>query len=162
MAKGLITEATLTGIADAIREKAGTSAAMRPDEMAAKIAGITGTSKMTYGSQTIPTNATTNNTMTIEHDLGLVPNVIYICLVGDNSLGFLNRIMLSVVLWPDGTGSICYVNFKPQFVNLPINSSTISNYITTLDSTTLTVHSPGDEKYPLFKNTYYWFAGVKE
>lgn len=162
MAKGLIEDSTLTAIAGAIRTKTNTTDTMTPSEMAAKIAGITGTSKMTYGSQTIPTYATTHDTMTIEHYLGVVPNVIYICLAGDNSLTTLNRIMLSVVLWADGTGSICYINFKSEFVNLPINSSTISNYITTLDSTTLTVHSPDVAKYPLFKTTYYWFAGVKE
>ena len=162
MAKGLIEDSTLTAIAGAIRTKTNTTDTMTPSEMAAKIAGITGTSKMTYGSQTIPTNATTHGTMTIEHYLGVVPNVIYICLAGDNSLGSLNRIMLSVVLWADGTGSICYIDSRSQFVNLPINSSTISNYITTLDSTTLTVHSPGGGKYPLFSTTYYWFAGVKE
>ena len=162
MAKGLIEDSTLTAIAGAIRTKTNTTDTMTPSEMAAKIAGITGTSKMTYGSQTIPTNSTTHSTMTIEHYLGVVPNVIYICLAGDNSLGSLNRIMLSVVLWADGTGSICYIDSRSQFVNLSINSSTISNYITTLDSTTLTVHSPGGGKYPLFSTTYYWFAGVKE
>ena len=162
MAKGLIEDSTLTAIAGAIRTKTNTTDTMTPSEMAAKIAGITGTSKMTYGSQTIPTNSTTHSTMTIEHYLGVVPNVIYICLAGDNSLGSLNRIMLSVVLWADGTGSICYIDSRSQFVNLSINSSTISNYITTLDSTTLTVHSPGGGKYPLLSTTYYWFAGVKE
>lgn len=162
MAKGLIEDSTLTAIAGAIRTKTNTTDTMTPSEMAAKIAGITGTSKMTYGSQTIPINATTHSEMTIEHYLGVVPNVIYICLAGDNSLGSLNRIMLSVVLWADGTGSICYIDSRSEFVNLPINSSTISNYITTLDSTTLTVHSPGGGKYPLFRTTYYWFAGVKE
>ena len=162
MAKGLIEDSTLTAIAGAIRTKTNTTDIMTPSEMAAKIAGITGTSKMTYGSQTIPTNASTHDTMTIEHYLGVVPNVIYICLAGDNSLTTLNRIILSVVLWADGTGSICYINSKAVFENLPINASTISNYITTLDSTTLTVHRPDVAKYPLFRTTYYWFAGVKE
>lgn len=160
MAKGLIEDSTLTAIAGAIRTKTNTTDTMTPSEMAAKIAGITGAAKMTYGSHTMAIGSTT---MTVEHDLGVVPNVIYVCLVGDDTIGTnIIRLVISLVLCADGTGWFCHVDTDRKFKKLPINSDTISTYITTLDSTTLTVESNKTGKPSRFSTTYYWFAGVKE
>lgn len=54
MSKALITESTLTAIADAIRAKAGTTAAMKPGEMAAAIAAIPKGSGSKYGVDVTP------------------------------------------------------------------------------------------------------------
>lgn len=161
MAKGLVNDSTLTAIANAIRGKTETTGTMLPSEMAALIQGIAG-AKMTYGAHRIPENDI-GASMTVEHNLGVVPNVIYVCIVGDDRLSSdLWRLIWSFALWADGTGWMCGTNSKSVFEQYQINSDTISNYVTELTSTSMTLISPNTAKPMRFRTTYYWFVGVKE
>lgn len=138
MAKGLITQATLAGIADAIRAKTGTSAAMRPDEMAALIQSISGGGKVAFGSVTPSGNHTYR--VTITHNLGVVPNLIAIFAAESVYTGY----MISLFVIPGG-GYITEVYHSSsssiQSKSLPNNASNLANVFPTLTETTLTAKS---------------------
>ena len=154
MAKGLIKDSTLTAIANAIREKTETTATMLPSEMAALIQGITG-AKVAYGAQTLAPKQVLSS-VTITHDLGAIPNIIYVCHVStDQSI---INMMLSLILWPDGTGWVCIGNNARQSQKFEINSETISKYITALTETGMTLKAP--QTHISFRSGYYWLAGV--
>lgn len=158
MAKGLITEATLTVIADAIREKAGTSAAMRPGEMATLIQSISGGAKVAWGSF-MPRLSTTTS-VDITHNLGVVPNLIAIFI--KNNLQTKNR-MAVLSLIPGAT----YINegyFSSSFnyivgTTIENNETNIALVFPTLTTTTMTVKSNAALRNIYFETyEYIWIA----
>ena len=156
MAKGLVKDSTLTAIANAIREKTETTATMLPSEMAALISGITG-AKMTYGVQTLAVTPPAGS-ITITHDLGAIPNMIYVCHVSNNITT--NKLMLSFILWPDGTGCASATDIDYKTYKREITNDTISDYITDLTETSMTIEVPKDLYFAYLKAGYYWLAGV--
>ena len=156
MAKGLIKDSTLTAIANAIREKTETTATMLPSEMAALIQGITG-AKMTYGAQTLAPKQALSS-VTITHDLGAIPNMIYVCHVSSN-IGS-GKLIMSLILWPDGTGWVGISDLNNITPKLEISSHTISNYITDLTETSMTLNAPTGNYASTFRGGYYWLVGV--
>ena len=159
MAKGLITQATLTGIADAIRAKAGTSAAMRPDEMAALIQSISGGGNVAWGSIT-PTGSNTSN-INITHNLGVVPNMIVIFSSG--SVTSTNRVIVIHVMpgADDKIRLVYYSNTKAVSVaTMEKNETNLANVFPTLTTTTMTVSSTGIKTsiYFLQNKEYFWIA----
>lgn len=156
MAKGLITQATLTGIADAIRAKAGTSAVMRPDEMAALIQSISGGGKVAFGSVTPSGNYTRN--VTITHNLGAVPNLIAIFAAEGIYTGY----MVSLFVIP-GYGYVTEVYYTSkssiQSKSLPNNATNLANVFPTLTETTLTANSNVIQGSIYFNpGKYVWIA----
>ena len=158
MAKGLITQATLTGIADAIRAKTGTSAAMRPDEMAALIQSISGRGKVAFGSVTPSGNYTSS--VTITHNLGVVPNLIVIFIA--EGIGTLNNRLVSLFVMPEGVYITEVYSSKSgsiQSTSLTNNATNLAKAFPTLTETTLTVKSNGIQSsiyhYP---GKYVWIA----
>ena len=155
MAKGLITQATLTGIADAIRAKAGTSASMRPDEMAALIQSISGGGKVATGSVTPHGNFTSR--VTITHNLGAVPNFIAIF----TAEGVTTNRTISLFVIP-GYGYITEVYYSSsssiQSTSLANNETNLAEVFPTITETTLTAKS-GILK-PIYFNPgeYVWIA----
>lgn len=157
MAKGLITEATLTGIADAIREKAGTSAAMRPDEMAALIQSISGGGKVAWGSFT-PTGSYTSS-VDITHNLGVVPNLIVIFVA--KSITATSR-MVALHVMPGATYiTMTYYSDVQNVVGstLTNNATNLAKAFPTLTTTTLTAKSTGVKSSVYFETKeYIWIA----
>ena len=149
MAKGLITEATLTGIADAIREKAGTSAAMRPDEMAALIQGITG-AKLTYGTVTFAAGSS-KNTETITHNLGDIPNIFIMFQIQDGYGSLLNSSNIYVALMPDGVGRTSWATSRGA------SYQSGGNYFNDITATSIKVTGVS-----YMRGTYKWISGVAE
>ena len=160
MAKGLITQATLTGIADAIREKAGTSAAMRPDEMAALIQSISGGGKVAWGSFTPRLSTTTS--VDITHNLGVVPNLIAIFI--SKAIITKNRLVVLNVM-PGATyiNQGCLRNSSgssliegSSYVN---NETNMADVFPTLTTTTMTVKSNVVQNPCYFETKeYIWIA----
>lgn len=151
MAKGLVKDSTLTAIANAIREKTETTATMLPSEMAALIQGITG-AKVEYGTKTY---ATTVNNITIEHNLGKIPNLIYLAQVG-SPYNSMRDWTISLVKWPDDTTRWCTVSDK-QFSGMTFEGDTASNvYEMIRAEDKVTVNLNG--RY--FWDTYCWLVGV--
>lgn len=158
MAKGLITEATLTGIADAIREKAGTSAAMRPDEMAALIQSISGGGKVAWGSF-MPRLSTTTS-VDITHNLGVVPNLIAIfiskVLITKNRLVVLNVMPGATYINQGCFSSTDGYIVGSSYVN---NETNIADVFPTLTTTTMTVKSNVVQSPCYFEcKEYIWIA----
>lgn len=156
MAKGLITQTTLTGIADAIRAKTGTSDAMRPDEMAALIQSISGGGKVAAGSVTPSGNYTSS--VTITHNLGVVPNLIAIFAADVISTGR----MVSLFVIPGG-GYVTEVYHSSsssiQSTSLTNNASNLARAFPTLTETTLTAKSNGIQGSIYFDpSEYVWIA----
>lgn len=159
MAKGLITQETLTGIANAIRAKAGTSAAMRPDEMAALIQSISGGGKVAWGSFT-PTGSNTSN-IDITHNLGVVPNLIVIFASG--SVTSTSRVIVLHVMpgAEDRIRLVYYSNSNAVNVaSLDKNETNLAKAFPTLTTTTMTVSSTGIKTsiYFLSAKEYFWIA----
>lgn len=154
MAKGLIKDSTLTAIANAIREKTETTATMLPSEMAALIQGLSNV-KVTYGTIT-PTKAPSS--ITITHDLGATPNVIYVCQL--SSRIHLTKSVLAIVLWPDVTGWVGIIDINGDAQRKAIDSDTISSYITELTGTSMTLNAPTGNYSATFMGTYYWLVGA--
>lgn len=147
MAKGLVKESTLTAIANAIREKTETTATMLPSEMAALIQGITG-AKVTYGTVTYTDN---QNTRTITHGLGVIPNLfIMFSDSSDSNYPTLSDRCLVNALLPDGRS----MYMKKSGSNVGIYNGT---YHTDITATTIKVSVSG---YICMENT--WVAGVVE
>jgi len=117
MAKRSIDDTTLKNIADAIREKAGTSDAMTPAQMAQAIAAIVtggGTSCVT-GRFTVAEN---KKTVTIAHGLGKVPVGAICCDIGDGSSEAYNTYMF-----------VMCANFDSKnFYVITTNSTSQRNY----------------------------------
>lgn len=159
MAKGLITDATLTGIADAIREKTGTSAAMRPDEMATLIQSISGGGKVAWGSFTPRLSTTTS--VDITHNLGVVPNLIAVFI--QSNLQTKNR-MAVLSRMPGAT----YINegYFSSSLNYIVgtiienNEANIALVFPTLTTTTMTVKSNAIMPTTIYFDTYeyIWIA----
>lgn len=158
MAKGLITQATLTGIADAIRAKAGTSASMRPDEMAALIQSISGGGKVAAGSVT-PSGSYTSS-VTITHNLGVVPNLIAIFAAA--GMGSYNSRLISLYVIPGDVyvTEVYYSDMaKILSTSLTNNETNLAKAFPTLTETTLTAKSSGIEKSIYFNpGKYVWIA----
>ena len=159
MAKGLITQATLTGIADAIRAKAGTSAAMRPDEMAALIQSISGGGKVAAGSVT-PSGSYTS-TVSITHNLGVVPNLIAIFAAA--GMGSYNGRLISLFVMPeDGYVTEVYYSSSATILSTSLanNETNLAKAFPTLTTTTMTVSSTGIKTsiYFLQGKEYFWIA----
>lgn len=157
MAKGLITQATLTGIADAIRAKAGTSAAMRPDEMAALIQSISGGGKVAFGSVTPSGSYTTS--VTITHNLGVVPNLIAIFIA--KSITATSRMIALHVMPGDSNITMTYYT-DAQAINgtsIANNATNLAKAFPTLTTTTLTAKSTGVKSSIYFEmKEYIWIA----
>lgn len=158
MAKGIITQATLTGIADAIRAKAGTSAAMRPDEMAALIQSISGGGKVAAGSVT-PSGSYTSS-VTITHNLGAVPNLIAIFAAA--GMGSYNGRLISLFVMPEDVyvTEVYYSSSATiQSTSLSNNASNLAKAFPTLTETTLTAKSSGIQSSIYFNpGQYVWIA----
>lgn len=158
MAKGLITQATLTGIADAIREKAGTSAAMRPDEMAALIQSISCGGKVAWGS--FKPKLSTATSVDITHNLGVVPNLIAIfiskVLITKNRL-----VVLNVMPGSRYINQGCFSSTDGHIVGSSYenNETNIANVFPTLTTTTMTVKSDVVQSPCYFeRKEYIWIA----
>ena len=140
MAKGIITQATLTGIADAIRAKAGTSASMRPDEMAALIQSISGGGKVAAGSVT-PSGSYTSS-VSITHNLGVAPNLIAI--FSAEGMGSIQNRLNSLFVMPGGV-YITEVYFSSSgsmsSTSLKNNATNLARVFPTITETTLTANS---------------------
>lgn len=161
MAKGLIKDSTLTAIANAIREKTGTTGAMLPAEMAALIQGITG-GKIAYGSLTLPEKT---GALTITHDLGVTPDIVYIAQTDDATVSSNTQVVTTGVLWPDKTGEIALMTKSATHSLISYTQSNYSTYFTTLDSETVVMNVPsgmesGGVVLRRFGGTYYWLVGV--
>ena len=158
MAKGLITQATLTGIADAIRAKTGTSDAMRPDEMAALIQSISGGGKVAFGSVT-PSGSYTSS-VTITHNLGVVPNLIAIFAAA--GMGSYNGRLISLFVIPeDGYVTEVYYSSSATILSTSLtnNASNLANAFPTLTETTLTAKSSGIQSSIYFNpGKYVWIV----
>lgn len=146
MAKGLIKDSTLTAIANAIREKTETTATMLPSEMAALIQGITG-AKVAYGTVTYTDN---QNTRTITHGLGVIPNLFIMFSDSPTNYATLSDRCLVNALLPDG---------RSMYMTKSRNNVGIYNgtYHTDITATTIKVSVSG---YLCMTNT--WVAGVVE
>ena len=155
MAKGLITQATLTGIADAIRAKAGTSASMRPDEMAALIQSISGGGKMAFGSVTPSGNYTQR--VTITHNLGAVPNLIAIFAAEKIYSGY----TISLFVIP-GDGYVTEVYYSSSSVidstSIVNNETNLARAFPTITETTLTAKSGIQKTLYFSPGKYVWIA----
>ena len=158
MAKGLITQATLTGIADAIREKTGTSAAMRPGEMAALIQSISGGAKVAWGSFTPRLSTTTS--VDITHNLGVVPNLIAI-FIKDN-LQTKNRVaVLSLIPGATNINEGYFSSSTNWIIGIDIENNETNKALVfpTLTTTTMTVKSNAVLSKIYFETyEYIWIA----
>ena len=161
MAKGLIKDSTLTAIANAIREKTETTATMLPSEMAALIQGITG-AKVAYGSKALNNGNTPSiNSVTIDHGLGTIPNLVYFMEIGTQyASSQASPLLVSIALWPDGTceagyssgGSFYSMNesVDPDGISLPA-------VFELLDDMQMIIKPYTGRK---LGGTYYWLVGV--
>lgn len=158
MAKGLITQATLSGIADAIRAKTGTSDAMRPDEMAALIQSISGGGKVAFGSVT-PSGSYTSS-VSITHNLGVAPNLIAIFAAA--GMGSYNGRLISLFVIPeDGYVTEVYYSSSATILSTSLtnNASNLAKAFPTLTETTLTAKSSGIQSSIYFNpGKYVWIA----
>ena len=158
MEKGLITQATLTGIADAIRSKAGTSASMRPNEMAALIQSISGGGKVAAGSVT-PSGSYTSS-VTITHNLGAVPNLIAIFAAA--GMGSYNGRLISLFVMPEDVYvTEVYYSSSATILSTSLanNETNLAKAFPTLTETTLTAKSSGIQKSIYFNpGKYVWIA----
>lgn len=100
MSDYLIQGETLTAIGDAIRAKTGSSAQLTPVQMATEIAGIQtgGSVKITTGTYaveeetTLPISSSSNDVITIEHNLGVVPD-IFLFFIGFTIVGYFQGVL---------------------------------------------------------------------
>lgn len=158
MAKGLINNSTLTDIANAIRAKMGTSDAMLPSEMASLIQSISVGYKVAWGSFTPSGSYTT--TVTITHNLGVVPNLIAI--FPSAGMGSYNSRLISLSVMP-GDQYITQVYYSDMATilstSLTNNATNLAKAFPTLTETTLTAKSSGIQKSIYFNpGKYVWIA----
>lgn len=154
MAKGLVKDSTLTAIANAIREKTGTTGTMLPSEMAALIQGISGT-KVTYGEVTY-SNVNAISTKTITHNLGETPNlfVMFHAPLASGNPGY----HLYNVLMPDQSTWIAGSKSGSNLGVYYSNNSDSNPVYTDITESTITV----EVSYSVFSGRYIWIAGVVE
>lgn len=148
-------DAGLTAIANAIREKAGSSDALAfPDAMAAAIAAIEGGGgNVAYGTVT-PT--TTGSCVTLDHNLGTIPTVGVWCRVNSASISSTTEM---VALYQPATAEGCRIYSYQSAItisaarNISLSVTTQSYYFN--KATNTTVLSP---KYVVSGNTYFWMV----
>lgn len=146
-------DAGLTAIANAIREKAGSSDALAfPDAMAAAIAAIeSGGLKVEYGTVTA---AEDTNTLSISHNLGITPK-LYMAMnllsADTNALSDLRKTLAFYVMseyfdidsFRSNKGLVGYANGSEFFTKWNVyGSSYATNSYATATSTYVTIGSP--------------------
>lgn len=170
MSEYLIQQETLTGLADAIREKTGGSEQLTPEAMIAAIAGLGGGLPDTIAAidgGTITPTSNINNYYWMNHNLGVVPDFFYIVVTDakysplPNYDFFVNQIYLRR---SSCDGSKIYTMFgQSQYYNKTSkvvytgsgNYDDISKYMTDKQIYIQTY----SEKPMTPNNTYVWVCG---
>ena len=152
MAVRRIEDSTLAAVADAIREKTGSTASMKVGDMPAAIAAIEGggglPAKMAVGSFTCPDEYTALGNFTIEHGLGTVPQAVLVW----NTAGPSNKIITGMVCFSHESVCTLYAGTTPTQVTGSIASA--------LTETTFLVPSPSGSSASssVWIGTYNWAA----
>jgi hypothetical protein len=149
MAKGFISDTTLTAIADAIREKTGSTEQMMPGEMADLIRSIAGDGVLIKaGTFQV---ASDQQSVTIEHGLGKVPAF---AIVGRTSTGGTLTKAVLYVMRADGstttTKSLGYYN----------GSLATGQCAVEWTNAGVKFKCDGTGNMVFAKSNYFWMAGV--
>lgn len=169
MADYIIQDTTLTAIADAIREKAGGTAALTPAAMVTAIEGIEtggglpdGISAIASGTFTPTSNITSR--YSVAHGLGVIPNFFIVTVVGSFTYGSAFVSSYFVRANHTDSGNNKYIGTQQQrYLNGSKGSASSSSGITAIsnvaDSTNIIV--PAFSSGRLLSGVEYrWIAGV--
>ena len=144
----------LSGIADAIRTKDGTSELIPATDFPQRILDIpsSGNAKCSYGSITIPTDGMTE--ITIEHDLGVIPNFIEVHGTDKFSNSSLSRLQTCLInTLSNGVMNNYYVGTS---YNNYFRGGNYVNIFKNINEKTFDIIPP--TTLPLYATTYYWTA----
>lgn len=157
----LVKGSTLTGVANAIRSKAGITGTFPLNEFASKIESISAGTSVLSGTF----NPTSSEIQTITHNLGKTPSGILIYYPIDSATTTLSNGLYFAFGNTNTQFGAIYNNLKYMFTfgtNSITSSGAITSFIANANSTTFQVAvfrtATSATSYLVSNKTYYWYV----
>ena len=163
MAERIVQEESLITVADAIREKTGsTDGLVFPNGFVEAIAGISEGAKIAtgklIGSQVVGASGYTTTPIVIEHSLGIIPD--FVIVFDTNGTGYTPTNVewgLYAAMYQKGVASVYTVSKTAAEPGANLNLYTSTTVVGISDVTAQSFSIGGKYAYPL-GHTYFWIA----